>query len=715
MLPGAALMVAQAVVAGTSVAEAPLAVDPCLSLEAEASGSGEGNRTELTSSDLATVADIGRSDPNESASPFGVSPDGKQIAFVVRRANPQANAFCQKLMVASLAKEGAPPREVDRGGAFIRATFALRNFPVVGAGYAQVITPRWSPDGRRIAFLKRISNRTQVWVVEATGGTPASPATSLPDDVEDFRWSADGSSLIVQTRPSLRAANAGIAEEARSGFVFDDRFSPQFADRPLPTGPMPPEYFAVDRSGNKRTATETETRLFGNQSGTSKDAIPAIARGYVEGTQGSAAWTESKAPQQLIAPMRLVMRLPHGVTRHCDAQICEGARHLWWGPNGQDLFVLQKTGWGQSQTGLLRWNVSWPAPRRVFVTEDALIGCAMPQAELICARESAAKPRRLVAIEPGTGRERLIFDPNPEWRRFMLGAVERMRFRNAYGVESFADLVLPPKHQRGQKHPLVVVQYGSDGFLRGGTGDEVPVQVLAAKGLAVLSFARPDFPAWVMEAKDERELRARNRTDWLDRRSVQSSLEMAIAQAVAGGAVDADRMGISGFSDGTSTTQWALINSKLFKVASLGACCEDMVSYPLAAGPYFERFGREMGYRFFEHDAPQFWKPMSLVLNAERINAPILIQTGDSEYETGLDVVSTFRKQGKPIELIVLDNEPHFKWQPAHRLAIYERSVDWFRFWLMHELDCSVGKQAQNTRWKAMPGAPSPSDLSCVD
>lgn len=714
MLTGTALMLAQAVLSGPYLADTSDAVDPCISLDAQTGTPSTSEGSKLTSSDLASLADIGRSDPNESASPFGVSPDGKQIAFLVRKANTKANAFCQKLVVASLAREGGPPREIDRGGAFIRATFALRNFPIVGAGYAQVITPRWSPDGKRIAFLKRISGQTQVWVVDADGNGPARAATSLPDDVEDFRWSADGTGLIAQTRPSLRAANALIAAEARSGFVFDDRFSPQFADRPLPTGPMPPELSSVDGAGNARPATDTEIRLFRDQADTSGAAVPAGARGYAKGPGGSAAWIESKAPKQLIAPTRLALRLANGATRICDTALCDGARHLWWTQNGQDLYVLQKTGWGQSQTGLLRWNIAWPAPKRVFVTEDALIGCMMFGAELICARESAARPRRLVAIEPATGRERLIHDPNPDWQKFRMGPIQRMRFRNAFGVESFADLVLPPDHKSGEKHPLVVVQYGSDGFLRGGTGDEVPVQVLAAKGFAVLSFARPDFPAWVMEAKDERELRARNRTDWLDRRSVQSSLEMAIARAVASGAVDADRMGISGFSDGTSTTQWALINSQLFKVASLGACCEDMLSYPLAAGPYFERFGREMGYRFFEQNAAQFWKPMSLVLNAERIDVPILIQTGDSEYEAGLDVVSAFRKQGKAIELIVLGNEPHFKWQPAHRLAIYERSVDWFRFWLMHEMDCNADKHEQYTRWKTMRGAPTAAELRCA-
>src|SRR3546814_7367490 len=40
-------------------------------------------------------------------------------------------------------------------------------------------------------------------------------------------------------------------------------------------------------------------------------------------------------------------------------------------------------------------------------------------------------------------------------------------------------------------YPLVVVQYDTRGFLRGGTGDEYPIQALAASGFAVLSVSRP--------------------------------------------------------------------------------------------------------------------------------------------------------------------------------------------------------------------------------
>jgi len=690
--------------------EAAPALDPCARfdrLEAERARQAR----PVSAMDLAELTDIGRSDPNESPSPFGVSPDGRRIAFVGRKGNPEANDYCQRLLVVPMDGHGTP-REIDRGGAFIRADFVLRNFPAMMSGYAKVLTPRWSPDGARIAYLKRMSGRTQVWLVDATGTTPARQASACPDNVDDFAWAPDGAALIVATRPGIRRQLDAIAHEARSGFLFDDRFAPQYEARPLPTGPFPFEYARLDlANGTTRAATADEIALLALPP---PAGVPKGARAFTAGPQGMAAWIEPKEPEQLLSPTRLVFADARGRRHVCLERRCEGAMRLWWSQDGRTLHALQRTGWARSQTGLLAWRVGEAAPRQVMVTNDALIGCAKPDAEIICARESTTRPRRLVAIDPMTGRERQIHNPNPDFAGLQLGTVERFRFRNAYGVESYADLVLPPNHHKGERHPLVVVQYISDGFLRGGTDDEFPIQALAGRGFAVLSFSRPDFVPAALQARTELAMRQANRDDWIDRRNVQSSLEIAIQRAIETGAVDPTRMGISGFSDGTSTVQWALINSALFKVAALGACCEDMQSYPLGSGPAFERFGRDMGYRFFEPGAAGFWKPMSLVLNADRVDTPILIQTGDSEYEDGLDVVAAYRLRGKPVELHVLENEAHFKWQPAHRLAIYQRSIEWFEFWLMHRMNCDPVKAGQYARWKAMKGAARPEQLNCA-
>jgi dipeptidyl aminopeptidase/acylaminoacyl peptidase len=694
----ALLILASSAIIPLTLAPSPRA-DPCVRFDAEAPPASR----PVEIRDLAQLADIGRSEPSPSPSPFGVSPDNRQIAFVVRRGNPDANGYCQRLLVMPL-DASAPPVERDRGGEFIRDTFDLRNFSAMAAGWTKAVTPRWSRDGHTIAFLKRIDGSTQVWLADAAG-TKARQATAMPDDIEDFAWSEDGTGLIVVTRPALRHELEAIAEEAKTGYLFDDRFGPHFANQPLPTAPHPAEYTYWSLGGNAprpATAAEIERIVPSRPSG-----VPLSARLFAAGSGGQLAWTEPRDTRQLLSPSKLVIADEAGKRWTCADRRCEGVSGLWWSRDGRTLHFLQRPGWPYSQSGLYAWTLGSAEPRAVLVTDDALVGCARPAREVICAREASTRPRRLVAIDPQSGHEREIYDPNPGFARLRLGSVKRFHLRNAYGQDSHADLILPPGHRKGERHPLVVVQYVSDGFLRGGLADEVPIQALAARGFAVLSFSRPDFMPQTLAAPTELEMRRANRQDWADRRNVESSLEIAIQRAIATGAVDADRMGISGFSDGSSTVQWALINSKLFKAASLGGCCEDMLAYPLTGGPAFQRWGREMGYRFFEPDAAAFWKPMSLVLNADRVNTPILIQTGDTEYEAGLDVVAAWQMRGNPIELYVLDQEGHFKMQPAHRLAMYERTLEWFEFWLMGRMNCDPAEAARFARWRAMKNAPS--------
>lgn len=702
----AALLAAQAVLPLTLPKAPP--IDPCPAFDHAAKPAASGQR-KITVRDQATMADIGRSDPFDAASPFGVSPDGKQIAFVVRRGNPEANAFCQRLVVMPLDASAAP-HEIDRGGAFIRPTFSMRAFPALRAGWAKVITPRWSPDGKTVAYLKREHGNTQVWGAAADGSASARQLTDLPDDVDDFAWDADGKGLVAASRPGLREQTAAIDREAREGFLFDARFSPQFASRPIPRKSIETVFTHVDlATGAMREASRQEAEPVhpGPIPGS-----PAAALLYTKGPKGATAWTEAKNPGKLIARTRIVLKASDGGSETCASEACEGAQHVWWDDDGA-LLILQKTGWARSQTALLRWMPGTPKPRQLFITDDAFSGCAKAAREILCMREGSTQPRRLVALDPATGKQRVVYDPNPEFHALKLGKAIRFHLRNAYGAESVADLVLPPDHRPGERHPLVFVQYTSYGFLRGGTDDEVPIQVLAAHGFAVLSFNDPDFTDAQRQARNAAEIERLSYSRWQMQRSIESSLELAVKKAIATGTVDPARMGISGFSGGTSTTQWALINSDLFKVASMGACCEDLWLFPAEAGWDFEDSTRAAGYHWFDPQNKAHMKPMSLIENVDKIKAPILVQVGDSEYRIGLDTLAVFRLHHKPIEMYVFENEPHFKWQPAHRFAMYRRVTQWFDFWLRRRKDCSPAFAAQYARWEKMAGAPPEDSLTC--
>ena len=87
--------------------------------------------------------------------------------------------------------------------------------------------PRWSPDGRRLAFLSRRRGWGQVWVVDAPvprrGRPPRTPravepvaVTPIGVDIEHFDWSPDGSRLAVdaQRGPDLTTAQVHVVEVA---------------------------------------------------------------------------------------------------------------------------------------------------------------------------------------------------------------------------------------------------------------------------------------------------------------------------------------------------------------------------------------------------------------------------------------------------------------------------------------------------------------------
>ncbi|MDQ3894636.1 MAG: S9 family peptidase, partial [Actinomycetota bacterium] len=109
-----------------------------------------------------------------------LSPDGTQVAYVVNRVDRGANAYRSAIFVAPV--DGSEPARNLTSGERVDAT------------------PRWSPDGSRIAF---VSNRTggakQLYVLPLAGGEPRR-LTTAPEDVRGPVWSPDGTRLAFSSR-----------------------------------------------------------------------------------------------------------------------------------------------------------------------------------------------------------------------------------------------------------------------------------------------------------------------------------------------------------------------------------------------------------------------------------------------------------------------------------------------------------------------------------
>src|SRR3954471_20305371 len=122
-----------------------------------------------------------------------VSPDGKNVAFVVQTVDVPANA--KPSAVYSVPVDGGTPVRLTAPGS---------------SNYR----PRWSPDSKRILFISDRKDGQQVWSMNADG-SDQKQVTSLPTGAEGEVASPDGKLILFTSDvyPECAAANPvpGIA------------------------------------------------------------------------------------------------------------------------------------------------------------------------------------------------------------------------------------------------------------------------------------------------------------------------------------------------------------------------------------------------------------------------------------------------------------------------------------------------------------------------
>src|SRR5437667_11148003 len=117
-----------------------------------------------------------------------ISPDGATIAYVVTTIDRTQNRRHSDIWTLAVNGSAQPT--------------AMTRSPQSST------SPRWSPDGRTIAFLSGRpaaqetagqAPRTQVWLLALTGGEPRR-LTNLLHGVTSFAWSRDGTRLVSVSR-----------------------------------------------------------------------------------------------------------------------------------------------------------------------------------------------------------------------------------------------------------------------------------------------------------------------------------------------------------------------------------------------------------------------------------------------------------------------------------------------------------------------------------
>jgi dipeptidyl aminopeptidase/acylaminoacyl peptidase len=104
-----------------------------------------------------------------------ISPDGKQVAYVVTTVDLAANKSTAALWLAPTDK--GEPRQLTNPGPGKKDRH-----------------PRWSPDGQRLLFESNRSGENQLWLIDLAGGE-AQQLTSIATDASNAIWSPDGKTI----------------------------------------------------------------------------------------------------------------------------------------------------------------------------------------------------------------------------------------------------------------------------------------------------------------------------------------------------------------------------------------------------------------------------------------------------------------------------------------------------------------------------------------
>ena len=182
--------VAGAGVAGTAGASAAGAAGASVAGTARASGARAAAGAGAAAARPVTVADLMGL---RSISDVRISPDGRQVAYVVSR--PSLEKDEHEAVLYLVAAGGGTPERLTYG---TRIFNKPRPAPHL----------RWSPDGSRLSFLAFAGDLPQVFALDARGGE-ARALTASPQGVSDYVWSPDGARL------AYLAPEAPSAEEER--------------------------------------------------------------------------------------------------------------------------------------------------------------------------------------------------------------------------------------------------------------------------------------------------------------------------------------------------------------------------------------------------------------------------------------------------------------------------------------------------------------------
>ncbi|HKV07410.1 MAG TPA: S9 family peptidase [Thermoanaerobaculia bacterium] len=642
----------------------------------------ESPRRLLTPEDVFSLKTVG--DPQ-------VSPDGRFVAYTVRVLDPKKDNSDTDVYMVS--------RE---GGEALRLT----------ASPKAETSPRFSPDGKWLAFLSgREGGKAQVWLLPRQGGE-AFKLTSYKADVSELAWSPDGKRLalvvgdvdpdeedeekaggegeaapktlkpIVIRRLEFKQDGVGYIRDLHQHlYVFDVEKKTSEAITAGPYDDSDPVWspdgrflaFTSNRTENPDANDNSDVFLVEAKAGAVPRAVTTSP-----GTDGSPdfspdgkqiAYLAGGPPEEIWYSTNYVavVSVDGGASRPLTRDLDRNVQDLAFAPDGRSILFTVEDG-GNSH--LARVPVSGgPVERIVAGERDVSRFSVGPRGELVVLESSVHQPAEISAVEGGSLRR--LTRVNDEFLAgIRLGPVRRFQATSADGTKIDAFLTLPPDAPDGQRLPTILRIHGGP-VAQFSTAFSPEWQILAAQGYAVVG-ANPRGSSGY-----GRDFSYALWADWgnKDFEDVMAAVDEAVRMGVA----DPNRLGVGGWSYGGILTNYVVTKTGRFKAAISGASEVNYLSN-YGTDHYQREWEGELGLPWKETER---WIRLSPFFSVEKVTTPTLILCGQEDWNVPVlnseQLYQALRRIGRvDTELVIYPGQSHSISKPSYQKDRYERYIAWY-------------------------------------
>lgn len=569
-------------------------------------------------------------------------------------------------------------------------------------------SPRWSPDGTRLAYAGSHEGQSGIRVRELASGTDRFVVATPQTDHwlgraanKNFEWSPDGKwiAFVAADGPAVKPDSdvrtwSRIMWKTRTG--FSDGRKTHIYLVPAGGGPArlltPGQYdehsvswapdsrrlaFVSDRSADPDDAFANDIFTLDIQSGQTTQLTSTKSAEFLPVWSADGQWIafegwvrpDNTKDSPAEDSKAWIVGSAGGVPRQVAPRFDRRIGGIVWHPQGWLYF----TAGDQGGTGIYRALPIDSTAQPVIGGKAQVGGYSLDGtgASFVFSQSDPTTPVELYVAD-AAGRAARPLTRQHEVMRRDIAFAEALDFwfRSADGTPVQGWLMKPAGFQEGERYPILLnIHGGPHGMYGWGFSDRFQLQ--SAAGYGVL-FINPRGSSGYGQAFSDGTLRNWGGGDYQD---LMAGVDAAIARNPW---IDTTRMGVLGGSYGGFMTNWVITQTHRFKGAVASASVSNLISF-YGTSLYTDLIEAEFRGRPWQN-YPMLWQ-WSPLAHVEGVTTPTLFLHGEVDHDVPItqaeEMFVALRKQGVEATIARYPNEGHGFRQPAHVLDSIRRTMAW--------------------------------------